>query len=388
MPNIPVGTTLNPSGSTRTLDATSSGLKALSFRPGGAWPATNPGQYPLGTPALNTMKQFIEGYASGAWGSPLPPGVAPNGSDPGVYYPQLSTLPNNYEAEVYFNADAMAYIGSPPVITLDGNGDVVITPRPQTAAEAAFVAKTAALVNVPQIGKTQFTSGAFCAYPYSSVGPFLAGARVKMPVPLAAGLWPAIWLLPASLQWPPEIDIIEYINYNGAIQLTTSLHDASLPNGSQTDVITGSINPQDGEAHDFWAQVYPDFITTFYDGKAVANFATPKDCASLYWYLIVDYGIAGPGNGWPGPVAPGTTKFPPMTVVDVIGCNMPATYGSGASLSYVPPNGNAPITFAGATPPPIGTVTMTQAQYNQLVSDLASGQGSIANAQAILASLT
>jgi beta-glucanase (GH16 family) len=381
MSQLPIGTILNPSGATRVLGGATSGLKVLSFRPGGAWPATNSGVYPLGTPALNTMTQWIAGYASGAWGSPLSPGTPPTGYEAGVYYPQLSTLPGNYEAEVYFNADAMKYLGGPPVITLDGNSDVVITPRLQTVAEAAFAVKTAALTGQPQIGKTLFTSGAFCTYPYSIKPPFVMGARVKMPVPMAQGLWPSVWLLPASLQWPPEIDAIEYIETNGAIQLTSSVHDAAL---SSTDVISNSgVNPQDGLAHDFWAMVYPDYITIFYDGKAVANFATPVDIATAYFYLIIDYAIAGVGNTWPGPVAPGTTSFPPMTVVDVVALEMPVTYETGATMDYVAPNGSSPVSFS----TPSTLITLTPTQLAAMKTALSGAAADIASVQTVLGGL-
>ncbi len=379
MPQIPIGTILNPSGTTRLLDATTSGLKALSFRPGGAWPATNTGAYPLGTPALNTMTQWISGLASGAWACPLSPGTPPTGYEAGTYYPQLSTLTGNDEAEIYFNADAMKYLGSPSPITLDSNGDVVITPRLQTVAEAAFAAKTATLANQPQIGKTLFTSGAVCTYPYSIQAPFLLGARVKMPIPMAQGLWPAVWLLPASLQWPPEIDGIEYIETNGAIELTSSIHDALV---NTTDVIMGSINPQDGLAHDFWVMVYVDYITIFYDGKAVANFATPPDIATTYFYLIINYAIAGVGNAWPGPIAAGTKTFPPMTVVDVVALSMPPTYGSGAVLAYVAPSTTSPIVFGSSAP-----IVVTMAQLAAIEGALIAAQTQLTTAQGVLSTL-
>jgi beta-glucanase (GH16 family) len=40
-------------------------------------------------------------------------------------------------------------------------------------------------------------------------------------IPYATGLWPALWLLPANQQWPPEIDLLEHW---GANQADTAVH--------------------------------------------------------------------------------------------------------------------------------------------------------------------
>jgi glycosyltransferase involved in cell wall biosynthesis len=47
--------------------------------------------------------------------------------------------------------------------------------------------------------------------------------EIRMKVPVGRGMWPAFWLNPQDLSWPPEIDIIEIVN-NGHDNSKRSFH--------------------------------------------------------------------------------------------------------------------------------------------------------------------
>lgn len=51
--------------------------------------------------------------------------------------------------------------------------------------------------------------------------------QVTARIPYGKGLWPALWLLPVSGQWPPEIDLIEH--YGNSVLSTQHLHSTNYP---------------------------------------------------------------------------------------------------------------------------------------------------------------
>jgi hypothetical protein len=355
MTQIPVGSKLNLNGATRVLD--SKGLKSLNWLPGGLYPIQTP------APTLNNNIQWMAGYGSGAWESWLPAGTKPTGYSVPSYYPDWCTLPGNYEIEVFPNGDAISLLGSNP-FSIDSNGNMVVQPRLLTSAEEATVLTTGTITGEAQFNNIKWLSGAGVTYPNCLKPPFLMGARVQLPANFVQGLWPAVWVLRGDLSWPPEIDILEAVARSDlGFQATCSMHtnDTALyPNGYQTDAIATTFNPLSG-FHDYWCVVYDDYVTIFWDGVAVASFPTPNDWTDQPAYLLFDYAIAGQGNGWPGPLASGTTSVGPMVIADVIAMTMPATYGSGTAFSYVAPSGPASITIGGATSPsgPTGTTGAT-----------------------------
>ncbi|MEG3174728.1 family 16 glycosylhydrolase [Sphingomonas sp. RB3P16] len=78
------------------------------------------------------------------------------------------------------------------------------------------------------------------------------------------GVTPAFWLLPASGEWPPEIDIFEF--FNGG-PLSSSLHFKNDPKGSAEGVATSFSS--DGQWHTYGLDWTPDWLITLVDGKEV-----------------------------------------------------------------------------------------------------------------------
>lgn len=352
---IPVGQTVNLSGmGARQLDM--SKLKPLKFQPGDGSSTVIP---------FSQMPLWQAGGAS-VWQSPLPDGAAPNGDNPPSYDPAFNTLTGNSEIEVYFNQDAMTYLGAsnPSVYSIDPtDGSLVIQPHLLTTAEKAFVQGTINVLNArgtpqPQLSNVTFASGMIDTYPAGLTPPFVVGARVQLPFPCQQGYWPAVWLLNANGGWPPETDILENVcRQDLGFQLTTSMHPTS--GNSTTDVASVPFNANAAGYHDYWAVVYNDYTNIIYDGKSVATFPTPSGWQNTPAYLLINYGLAGVGNGWPGPLSSSIKTMPPMKVLDVFAATMPATYGSGTPAGYVPPSGIQTISFTGSVPTPTPTPAPT-----------------------------
>jgi beta-glucanase (GH16 family) len=71
----------------------------------------------------------------------------------------------------------------------------------------------------------QYRSGIVTTYPSYD---FTYGyVQVVARIPYGSGLWPALWMLPANLQWPPEIDIIEH--YGDSLVSWQHLHSPAYP---------------------------------------------------------------------------------------------------------------------------------------------------------------
>ncbi len=133
--------------------------------------------------------------------------------------------------------------------------------------------------------------------------------RAKMP--RGKGMWPAFWLLPASEEWPPEIDILEVL-------------------GHQTDVVYTTLHYKlEGQPHLSIGQSYagPDFAADFHifavnwrageiqwyvDGNPV--FRVTNNVPAQPMYILANLAV---GGDWPG--SPNAdTPFPGYYEIDYI----------------------------------------------------------------------
>jgi hypothetical protein len=112
-------------------------------------------------------------------------------------------------------------------------------------------------------------------------------------LPSARGSWPALWLLPESHQWPPEIDIFEAMPWGKHQQ---QLHFGLLvPKGTP------------GGGHGGWAELGTDSSSAFhrYDLDWTSDTMTASFDGKVYWqqptppslqqnmYLIVNFAVGG-----------------------------------------------------------------------------------------------
>ena len=136
-------------------------------------------------------------------------------------------------------------------------------------------------------------------------------ARVK--VPKGQGLWPALWLLPANHEWPPEIDVMEIL---GDEPTVTHMHYHYLrPDGSHADVGSSWAGPDfSADWHTFAVDWSPEALVWYVDGVERARFTDAANITSEPSYVLLNLAV---GGTWPG--APdASTPFPSDYLVDYV----------------------------------------------------------------------
>ena len=143
---------------------------------------------------------------------------------------------------------------------------------------------------------------------------FLYGyAEIRARVPNGAGLWPAFWLMPASKQWPPEIDVMEILGREPNI-LRTTLHYADATGAHQFRVasFTGPDFSQD--FHRFGVKWTPDKLIWFVDG--IEQHRETRDVPQQPMYILLTHGT-GNGQDFAGAVT-ADTVFPSYFEIDYV----------------------------------------------------------------------
>ena len=135
--------------------------------------------------------------------------------------------------------------------------------------------------------------------------------EIRCRVPKGKGLWPAFWLLPEPLGWPPEIDVMEILGHEpNKVYTTHHFRDEQKKRGSHG----GSWTGPDFSAgfHEFAIEWSPQAIVWFVDG--VGHFRSEKSVPHGQMYMLVNLAV---GGGWPG--APDEkTEFPAALEVDYV----------------------------------------------------------------------
>jgi hypothetical protein len=111
-------------------------------------------------------------------------------------------------------------------------------------------------------------------------------------MPSARGSWPALWLLPESHAWPPEIDIFESMPWGKHQQ---QLHYGLLvpkgtPGGAGKWADLGT-DPSAG-FHQYDLNWTPDTMTAAFDGKVYWQQPTPPSLQQNM-YLIINFAVGG-----------------------------------------------------------------------------------------------
>lgn len=233
------------------------------------------------------------GLASG-----LRPAFERSGTDDAAW----ASLPD--EAEAYPDGDAIRALSLAPFSIRDGTLAITAAAMPTTAA-----------ATLPGGMQRRYLSGAFNTYPFGQTyGVFEVTARV----PKGAGLWPAFWLLPVDMSWPPEIDIAEILGGDPAT-VHASLHStARIDAEARTARDRGTSVTDDARPggdlslgfHRYAVDWGPETIAFSVDGTVIARHATPADMHKPF-YLVVDLAVGGPAS-WPG--APGPATRLPATL--------------------------------------------------------------------------
>lgn len=136
--------------------------------------------------------------------------------------------------------------------------------------------------------------------------------EIRCRIPKGKGLWPAFWLLPDPLGWPPEIDVLETIGHQpNRAYFTHHWRDENRrhqSHGGHHD--NGDLS---ADFHTYAAEWSPEAIVWYFDGKEVfrSTRSVPKE---LPMYMLANLAV---GGNWPG--SPNEeTPFPSSFDIDYI----------------------------------------------------------------------
>jgi beta-glucanase (GH16 family) len=131
-------------------------------------------------------------------------------------------------------------------------------------------------------------------------------------VPKGQGLWPAVWMLPAERQWPPEIDVFEIIgNDTNTVHMTN--HWGTEADHKQSNGHWTSSEDFAGGWHTIGMNWQPDSISWYVDGvQRRAPFTNAAAIPDMPMYLIMNLAVGGTWPGYPD----ATTPFPSTFKVD------------------------------------------------------------------------
>jgi hypothetical protein len=219
----------------------------------------------------------------------------------------LRTLQWNAEQQLYVDPDMVGHAGKhgneEPPGQRAGQRRLGLNPFRVRNGALEIVADKAPANLADQLGGFQYTSGVITSQPSHSQTYGYFEMRAKLP--RGKGIWPAFWLLPLDLSWPPEIDVMESIGDPSEVYVTVHSKITKPPNKK--------INVTPDDFHVYAVAWDPQDIVWFIDGKEVHRVPTPLDM-NKPMYMLANVAV---GGHWPGsPDA--STRFPQVMSIDYI----------------------------------------------------------------------
>ncbi|GGG08266.1 glycosyl hydrolase family 16 [Dokdonia pacifica] len=212
------------------------------------------------------------------------------------------------------NQELQYYTDRPENVSLDGQGNMVITARRENFQGSAF---TSARINTRDKVEQQY--GRF-------------EARIQMPG--GRGVWPAFWMLgsnietepdddPATIAWPfvGEIDVTE-MRGQEPFRTIGSIHGPGYSGGG---AISGELDLEDErfdtEFHEFAIEWSPDFIDYFIDGirfNRITKDDIPNGADWVFddqpFFILLNVAVGGTFVGFPVD----STPLPQQMIVDYV----------------------------------------------------------------------
>ena len=112
-------------------------------------------------------------------------------------------------------------------------------------------------------------------------------------IPGGTGTWPALWLLPRTSTWPPEIDIMENFGVTNSLDTTYHWAGGSGPlQQSQNERTSANLA---GSYHSYGLLWKPGAITWYLDGKEIYTF-TGSAVTHQPMYFLANLAIDGAAN--------------------------------------------------------------------------------------------
>lgn len=207
-----------------------------------------------------------------------------------------------------FNVDEGAAYGPDNVTLADGALNLTLLDTPAPDPSAADYDRSTGMVN---------TNGKF-AFKYGYV-------ETRAWVPDCMGCWPTFWMMPANNDdWPPEIDIFEYVcipaypaRYPHAVfhwapdgpegddqfQHTSSEDDSGIPSPKPQEWFTtrpmGQSGNYMGQWHTYGLLWTPDRAVVYFDGQPRVTVYGASKLPQQSMYLIYQMAIMKPERGVP-----------------------------------------------------------------------------------------
>jgi beta-glucanase (GH16 family) len=151
-------------------------------------------------------------------------------------------------------------------------------------------------------------------------------------LPQGAGLWPAFWMLPRKIGWPPELDVTEAFggtNPNGEGGPALYHCAAVGENGGGWQDVSKLLKP--GETiwnglHSYAVKWQSDVCIYYFDRQEVCRIPTPAD-ANQDMFPIVNVAVGGGQQkdgspSWPGSV-PDSDSYPRRMIVSAVNVYKP-----------------------------------------------------------------
>jgi beta-glucanase (GH16 family) len=208
------------------------------------------------------------------------------------------------------NAELQCYM--PDAFQLDDGVLQIVAQRKRTSQDACFGAETDLEFTSGMIstaGCNRYDDQAKCAL--DEFAQLYGYFEMRARFPAGKGFWPAFWLLPAGGEWPPEIDIVEWL---GDSVRTAFFAFHYLDEGKQTSK-SGRFDGQNFSEgfHTFAVDWQPEQIIWYVDGVERLRVNDPS-VPDQPMYMIVNLAV---GGNWPGsPDA--STIFPSSMEVDYV----------------------------------------------------------------------
>lgn len=137
-------------------------------------------------------------------------------------------------------------------------------------------------------------------------------AEIRAKLPEGQGLWPAFWLLPATHESRPEIDVLEVLGHDTD---TLRMHYHFIEDGERASVGENvSVPDLSADWHVYAIEWTPDRLTWLFDGEPVWTIRGAGNVPHETMYLILNLAV---GGDWPGP-PDASTRFPASYLVDYV----------------------------------------------------------------------
>ena len=188
------------------------------------------------------------------------------------------------------------------VSVADGTLRLTAAPNRYEASDGNSYDFTSGMVTT---GPTPDDDNAKVALTYGTV-------EVRFKAPAGRGLWPAIWMLPASKESRPEIDMLEMIGQDPR-ELILHFH----PEDRDADSPSKRVRVADPDLAEGWHTVglqwTPGKLVYLLDGKPVWT-VTGQQVPSEPMYLVMNLAV---GGAYPGP-PDASTSFPATFEIDYV----------------------------------------------------------------------